>query len=650
MTKFNLFYKKNDNGKLFSYFQNDEFHKIKDMQNYIPIYNKFFSLNNTNYNSINLNQRYSIYKIKRNIDNTNKFYITIQDTKNNKQNVESFFKFSPLIDPTKYMAGKYKDISKNVIENLPKYLENTENANNANNTNNANNMSKYKLFQNKIHLVDNSAYVDSFFSYLTSKVLYEHKFTHGLDFYGSFLGIKEKYKVDITDELEYLYDYDFFHKSKEVLFSTDKINEKLLEDDTRKNRSALKIEADNVDLNIKSIDNNMYEDVFQESNLTIENVTNHNNTLTLSDLNISKNDIDYIREKGSNASSKTKTNSECSSRISDTSSEGDDEENDEENDEGTHDENSDFSDTDTGSEGEQSGSEESEESDSESDSDAEETLVYAEIFDFPCQIICLEKLDKTLDSCIENLDQYLSPAEWKSCLFQIIMILISYQKMFEFTHNDLHTNNIMYINTEKKYLNYKFNGKYYKVPTYGKIYKLIDFGRSIYKFNGQQFCSDSFYPKQDAAGQFNFHTFYNKNKKKVLPNMGFDLCRLSCSLYDFFIEEIEELKEMKNMSMVEKAKIGLQNGKKGIYEIAQLIYDWCLDDNGKNILYKSNGEERYPDFKLYKMITRKCTKHIPHVELERNMFQRYCSSRAKIGKKAKVINIDELPNYTEKLE
>ena len=30
----------------------------------------------------------------------------------------------------------------------------------------------------------------------------------------------------------------------------------------------------------------MYEDVFQESNLTIENVTNHNNTLTLSDLNI----------------------------------------------------------------------------------------------------------------------------------------------------------------------------------------------------------------------------------------------------------------------------------------------------------------------------------------------------------------------------
>ena len=84
------------------------------------------------------------------------------------------------------MAGKYKDISQNI-----KYLENVENIENANN---ANNMSKYKLFQNKIHLVDNCAYVDSFFSYLTSKLLYEHKFTHGLDFYGSFLGIKDKFK------------------------------------------------------------------------------------------------------------------------------------------------------------------------------------------------------------------------------------------------------------------------------------------------------------------------------------------------------------------------------------------------------------------------------------------------------------------------
>ena len=58
--------------------------------------------------------------------------------------------------------------------------------------------------------------------------------------------------------------------------------------------------------------------------------------------------------------------------------------------------------------------------------------------------------------------------------------------MFEFTHNDLHTNNIMFNKTEKKFINYYYNGKYYKVPTYGKIYKIIDYGRSIYKFKGKK--------------------------------------------------------------------------------------------------------------------------------------------------------------------
>ena len=41
------------------------------------------------------------------------------------------------------------------------------------------------------------------------------------------------------------------------------------------------------------------------------------------------------------------------------------------------------------------------------------------------------------------------------------MMLITYQKVFKMTHNDLHTNNIMYIETEKKFLIYKYNGKHF---------------------------------------------------------------------------------------------------------------------------------------------------------------------------------------------
>ena len=40
----------------------------------------------------------------------------------------------------------------------------------------------------------------------------------------------------------------------------------------------------------------------------------------------------------------------------------------------------------------------------------------------------------------------------------------------------------MYVETDKKYLIYKYNDKNYKIETYGKIFKLIDFGRAVYSF------------------------------------------------------------------------------------------------------------------------------------------------------------------------
>ena len=78
-------------------------------------------------------------------------------------------------------------------------------------------------------------------------------------------------------------------------------------------------------------------------------------------------------------------------------------------------------------------------------------------------------------------------------------------------------------------------------------------------------------------------------------------------------------------------------------KLEKLVEEWVLDDNGKNILYKSNGEERYPDFKLYKMITRKCSKNTPDNQLDKYIFKKFISSKKKIGKKAKIINIDKIP-------
>ena len=49
-------YKKNDNKKLFHSLENSELLNVENTQNYIPIYQRFFNLNQSNHYSVNLNQ------------------------------------------------------------------------------------------------------------------------------------------------------------------------------------------------------------------------------------------------------------------------------------------------------------------------------------------------------------------------------------------------------------------------------------------------------------------------------------------------------------------------------------------------------------------------------------------------------------------
>jgi hypothetical protein len=90
-----------------------------------------------------------------------------------------------------------------------------------------------------------------------------------------------------------------------------------------------------------------------------------------------------------------------------------------------------------------SGSSKSIYSESSYETDLEEEKLFLTFQKFPVQVICMENCESTLDELIINTD--LSHDEWMSALMQIIMTLIAYQKLFSFTHNDLHTNNIMYI-------------------------------------------------------------------------------------------------------------------------------------------------------------------------------------------------------------
>lgn len=77
----------------------------------------------------------------------------------------------------------------------------------------------------------------------------------------------------------------------------------------------------------------------------------------------------------------------------------------------------------------------------------------------------------------------------------------------------------------------------------------------------------------------------------------------------------------------------------------KMINSWCLDDDGVNILYKKNGEERYPNFKLYKMIARLVHDKLPEDQLKKPFFAQFMTSKK--PKDVEEMNIDTLPSYVK---
>ena len=409
----------------------------------------------------------------------------------------------------------------------------------------------------------NNAYIDGFFSYISSLLLNDNGFVHGLDFYGSYLANQTDYRVNIYDDFDYLCSNTYFIKHMDHYLKDDNL--------APFTKPRLIINEDTV----------LSDDIISIYPIADET------------------DIagDELKEIKLEFSDNTPSHNMASSDEEHSSDGGGSESSDEEH----------------SSDGGESVSSNEEHSSDEDDSDEEEIFAYIE--DFPVHVICLEKCVNTLDAYMNT--QTMSEDEWSSVLMQIIMTLLMYQKCFQFTHNDLHTNNIMYCDTDKSYLYYHFNSTYYKVPTFGKIWKIIDFGRAIYTVNNNTYASDCFFPDEDAYSQYNCEPFFNPKKNRLEPNNSFDLCRLACSLYDYFMDDEQDILD----------------------PIQSLVDEWCKDDKGKNILYKRNGDERYPEFKLYKMIARIVHKHTPEAQLERELFKRYVVTKKKIHKNKNIMHI-----------
>tara|TARA_B100001027_G_scaffold213694_1_gene184736 strand:- start:848 stop:2608 length:1761 start_codon:yes stop_codon:yes gene_type:complete len=573
-------YRKNKNNNFLKYLEEMNEINISNLQNYIPIYNSFFSLNENNFNSINLNNKWELSSLEINKDSNEKIAV-IKNIEGQSKKVPVFFKFSPLVDPIRYLVGKYEDENIFLLPNL----------------NNSCNK--------KMRDINNSAYIDSFFYYLSSKICEEHYCPNCIDFYGSYLGIKKDFQLNIDEETEILYNSEFFHKNKDIIFSLNNPNiDDLFNEDSRKYKNKLSF-GENLDsISISTVSS------LKELDGLLEDCKTNNNEI---------NELDIIFNDSNLKKSNSSTNSNCSSRSSIT----DDEESLDSN--SVTSEKSAISQNSENSENKELSSLDSDNNSklSSEEYSSENSDIGITINKFPVQMIAIESCKETLDNLLENSEN-LEDIHIISALFQVIITLLIYRLKYNFNHNDLHTNNIMFVNTDREFLYYKYQDNYFKVPTFGKIYKIIDFGRATFKFKGRNFISDSFHKDGDAGSQYNMEPYFNSNKPRLEPNGSFDLCRLGCSLYDLYIPE------------------DFNKNEDEYTPLMKLIEEWCTDDKGKNILYKKNGEERYPSFKLYKMISRLVSKHTPEAQIYKDIFSCFKTNRKSLPKKASIVNIDSM--------
>ena len=534
-------------------------YKIDKLQLYNPLYKTLFGPDVIQEETSTLSHKSRIIDLKS---------VSVQDSESRETPI--FIKFSPLLDPYRYMIGKY-EIDDDSIRTLPT-LNINENT-----------------IHPKILSRHNASYVDSFFCFLSNKVLNEHNIPHGLNYYGSYLGVQEKHRVNIADDVEYLRSSNFFNENIGKYFCIEDADLDLVKNpfitmnSSRKNKLKINIDTDEM----------ISLDCDELPTLDMEPQS-------------SSHEIESVYSKSPTSSRCSSTSSESSSSDVNYSSDEEDNKNDDDDDDDDDDEDDDEDDDD----------------DDDEDDDEDEEELFGYIYNFPIQMICMEKCDGTLDELFEK--DLMTLENSSSMLMQIVMTVLIYQKMFKLTHNDLHTNNIMHIKTEQEFLYYHFDSKVYKVPTFGKIYKIIDFGRGVYHFNGHIFCSDSFAKDGDAVTQYNCEPFFNENRPTLEPNMSFDLCRLASSIFDFVTDIDDDENELD--------------------EVQKTIKRWCEDDNGKNILYKKNGQERYPNFKLYKMIARTVHHHTPEAQLEYDIFKQYIIEKnADELEVEELIDIDNLP-------
>jgi len=196
-------------------------------------------------------------------------------------------------------------------------------------------------------------------------------------------------------------------------------------------------------------------------------------------------------------------------------------------------------------------------------------------------------------------------------LFQVCFGLAVGQRKFNLVHNDLHSSNIMFKETNIEFLYFKVFNKYYKVPTFGKITKIIDFGRATFKVNNKIYFSDVFKKNEDAGGQYTYPYQNSLKNCKIPPNKSFDLSRLATTIIQRF-----------------------KNCDESYNGIVELLQCWTTDKYGNNMM---NLEE---DFSLYKIIAKNAQSANPIKQFNKKIWNNFLVVKDDIDTSEYIYKVD----------
>jgi len=226
------------------------------------------------------------------------------------------------------------------------------------------------------------------------------------------------------------------------------------------------------------------------------------------------------------------------------------------------------------------------------------SLYYVKCEKMPVSLSLMEKLDDTLDNMLDN-DYSMSETEWFGMFFQVAFGLSVAQKYFNFVHNDLHSSNVMFKKTLLKHLYFQVNNQYYRIPTYGKITKIIDFARGTFKLGDRWVFSDQFKEDGDASGQYDYPVDGSLKNCEHKPNPSFDLVRLGTTV----IQRLEDAPKVR-----------------------EFVEQITLDDNENSLCYDEDT------FELYVDIAHNCHNAIPIEVMMRKEFKIFKINKQNVPK------------------